>query len=107
MKMSILHLTHLTFFRDPITDLVPNGWCRPHCYYRQRRLPTSAHSPNKKKLLQFERRLTVSFKMNYTHHKPFKAWGQFQHQGRVITAGFILAFDYKFLIEFHHFKNYV
>ncbi len=81
----------LDTFENPITDLEPLMGAGGHSVIVSRDVSQFLHvHPSKEIHSNWRGGPAVSFKTKFTYLGLYKAWGQFQHQGKVITADFIL-----------------
>ncbi len=87
---------HITFsisdvFGNPITDLEPLMGAGGHSVIVSRDVRQFLHvHPSKEIQSNWRGGPAVSFKTRFRYPGLYKVWGQFQHQGRIITADFIL-----------------
>ena len=81
----------LDAFENPITDLEPLMGAGGHSVIVSRDVRQFLHvHPSKEVQSNWRGGPAVSFKTKFTYPGIYKVWGQFQHQGRIITADFIL-----------------
>jgi hypothetical protein len=81
----------LDAFENPITDLEPLMGAGGHSVIVSRDVRQFLHvHPSKEVQSNWRGGPAVSFKTRFTYPGLYKVWGQFQHQGRIITADFIL-----------------
>ena len=78
-------------FGNPITDLEPLMGASGHSVIVSRDVRQFLHvHPSKEVQSNWRGGPAVYFKTRFTYPGLYKVWGQFQHQGRIITADFIL-----------------
>ncbi len=78
-------------FGNPITDLEPLMGAGGHSVIVSRDVSQFLHvHPSEEVQSNWSGGPTVSFKTNFANPGLYKVWGQFQHQGRIIMADFIL-----------------
>ena len=78
-------------FGNPITDLEPLMGAGGHTVIVSRDVRQFLHvHPSEEVQSNWRGGPDVSFKTNFANPGLYKVWGQFQHQGRTITADFIL-----------------
>ncbi len=78
-------------FGNPITDLEPLMGAGGHSVIVSRDIRQFLHvHPSEEVQSNWRGGPAVSFKTTFIYPGLYKAWGQFQHQGRTITADFIL-----------------
>jgi hypothetical protein len=81
----------LDAFENPITDLEPLMGAGGHSVIVSRDVRQFLHvHPSMEVQSNWRGGPAVSFKTKFTYPGLYKVWGQFQHQGRIITADFIL-----------------
>ncbi len=81
----------LDAFEYPIIDLESPMGAGGHSVIVSRDVRQFLHvHPSKEVQSNWRGGPAVSFKTKFTYPGLYKAWGQFQHQGRIITADFIL-----------------
>lgn len=78
-------------FGNPITDLEPLMGAGGHSVIISREVREFLHvHPSEEAEPNWKGGPAVSFKTNFTNPGLYKVWGQFQHNGKIITADFIL-----------------
>ena len=78
-------------FGNPITDLEPLMGAGGHSVIVSKDVRQFLHvHPSDEVQSNWRGGPAVSFKTNFANSGLYKVWGQFQHQGRTITADFIL-----------------
>ncbi len=78
-------------FGNPITDLEPLMGAGGHSVIISQDVYQFLHvHPSEEVQSNWRGGPTVSFKTNFANPGLYKVWGQFQHQGKVITADFVL-----------------
>jgi hypothetical protein len=81
----------LDAFGNPITDLEPLMGAGGHSVIISQDVYQFLHvHPSEEVQSNWRGGPDVSFKTNFSYPGLYKAWGQFQHQGKVITADFVL-----------------
>ncbi len=81
----------LDAFGNPIADLEPLMGAGGHCVIISQDVYQFLHvHPSEEVQTNWRGGSEVSFKTNFANSGLYKVWGQFQHQGKVITADSIL-----------------
>jgi hypothetical protein len=81
----------LDAFGNPITDLEPLMGAGGHSVIVSQDVRQFLHvHPSEEVQSNWRGGPAVFFKTKFTYPGLYKAWGQFQHQGKIITADFIL-----------------